>query len=449
MIDILICDAHLYIDREWEIPGGWIAIEKDRVHSVGGPGQPPPPAARVISAHGRLVTPGLVNAHHHMYQNLTRSYAPATRMRLFPWLQTLYPLWTGLDADSVFTSSYVAMVELLLGGCTTSMDHMYVHPRPRLIDEQFRAAREIGFRFYATRGSMTRAQEDGGLPPAAVVQDEDTIMADCERLASAYHDPGPGAMGRVALGPVSLFSASEGIMRKSLAMAERLDLRLHTHLAEDMEEDDYCLSLYGCTPTEQFERMGWSCPRTWIAHYIYPSSSEIDRIAGAGVSVVQCPSSNMMIGGGSADALDMRERGIRVGLGCNGSATTDHASMWMETRNAMLLGRISHGPRAMGAREALDMATRGGAACLGWEDEIGHLRPGACADLVIWHASDVSLAGALTDPLEAWLRCGPTVAGTTIVAGKVLVENCEPTMAALGDILREHARQARRIQRLD
>lgn len=449
MIDILICDAHLYIDREREIPGGWIAIEKDRVHSVGGAGQPPPAAARVISARGRLVTPGLVNAHHHMYQNLTRSYAPATRLRLFPWLQTLYPLWTGLDADSVFASSYVAMVELLMGGCTTSMDHMYIHPRPRLIDEQFRAAREIGFRFYATRGSMTRAQEDGGLPPTAVVQDEDTIMADCERLVSTYHDPGPGAMGRVALGPVSLFSASERIMHESLVMAERLDLRLHTHLAEDMEEDDYCLSLYGCTPTEQFERVGWASPRTWVAHYIYPSSSEIDRIARAGVSVVQCPSSNMMIGGGSADALDMRERGIHVGLGCNGSATTDHASMWMETRNAMLLGRINHGPQAMGAREALDMATRGGAACLGWEDEIGHLRPGACADLVIWHASDVALAGALTDPVEAWLRCGPTVAGTTIVAGKVLVENCEPVMAGLGDVLREHARQARRIQQLD
>lgn len=449
MIDILICDAHLYIDRDREIPHGWIAIEKGRVHSIGSTAQPPPAAARVISARGRLVTPGLVNAHHHMYQNLTRSYAPATRMPLFAWLQALYPLWARLDAESVYVSSYVAMVELLLGGCTTSMDHLFIHPRPRLVDEQFRAAREIGFRFYATRGSMTRAQEDGGLPPTALVQDEDTIMADCERLVSTYHDAGPGAMGRVALGPVSLFSASERIMHESRAMAERLDLRLHTHLAEDMAEDDYCLNLYGCTPTEQFERMGWASPRTWVAHYIYPSTSEIDRIARAGVSVVQCPSSNMMIGGGSADALGMRERGIHVGLGCNGSATTDHASMWMETRNAMLLGRAAHGPQAMGAREALDMATRGGAACLGWEDEIGHLRPGACADLVIWHASDVALAGALTDPVEAWLRCGPAVAGTTIVAGKVLVENGEPVMAALGDVLREHARQARRIQQRD
>lgn len=343
MIDILICDAHLYIDRDREIPHGWIAIEKGRVHSIGSTAQPPPAAARVISARGRLVTPGLVNAHHHMYQNLTRSYALATRMPLFAWLQALYPLWARLDAESVYVSSYVAMVELLLGGCTTSMDHLFIHPRPRLVDEQFRAAREIGFRFYATRGSMTRAQEDGGLPPTALVQDEDTIMADCERLVSTYHDAGPGAMGRVALGPVSLFSASERIMHESRAMAERLDLRLHTHLAEDMAEDDYCLNLYGCTPTEQFERMGWASPRTWVAHYIYPSTSEIDRIARAGVSVVQCPSSNMMIGGGSADALGMRERGIHVGLGCNGSATTDHASMWMETRNAMLLGRAAHG----------------------------------------------------------------------------------------------------------
>ncbi|GAN99047.1 amidohydrolase family protein [Komagataeibacter oboediens] len=448
MIDILICDAHLYLDQDWEIPGGWIAIEKNRIHSVGGPQQSPPQAARVINAGGRLVTPGLVNAHHHMYQNLTRSYAPATRLRLFAWLQALYPLWAGLDADSVYVSTYIAMIELLLGGCTTSMDHMYIHPRPRLIDEQFRAARDIGMRFYATRGSMTRAQADGGLPPSDLVQDEDTILSDCERLVSAFHDPAPGAMGRVALGPVSMFSASERIMRESLTMAERLDLRLHTHLGEDMEEDDFCLSMYNCTPTEQFERMGWASPRTWVAHYIYPSPSEVTRMAKAGISVVQCPSSNMMIGGGSADALDMRERGIKVGLGCNGSATTDHASMWMETRNAMLLGRVSHGPAAMGAREALDMATRGGAACLGWDDEIGHLRPGACADLVIWHANEVALAGAITDPVEAWLRCGPAVAGTSIVNGRVLVENCQPTMTALKDMLREHAQQARRIQKI-
>lgn len=196
MIDILICDAHLYLDRDWEIAGGWIAIEKNRVHSAGGPGQPMPAAARIINARGRLVTPGLVNAHHHMFQNLTRAYAPVTRNGLFSWLETLYPLWTGLDGEAVYLSSYISMVELLLGGCTTSTDHMYVHPRPYLMDAGFAAARDIGFRFLATRGCMTRSQENGGLPPAAVVQDEDTIMADCERVVARFHDPAPGATTR-------------------------------------------------------------------------------------------------------------------------------------------------------------------------------------------------------------------------------------------------------------
>lgn len=449
MIDILICDAHLYLDRDQEIAGGWIAIEKNRVHCVGGPEQPRPEARRVINAQGRLVTPGLVNAHHHMFQNLTRAYAPIARSGLFRWLQQLYPLWSGLDEEATYLSSYISMVELLLGGCTTSTDHMYVHPRPGLMDAGFAAAHDIGLRFMSTRGCMTRAQENGGLPPATVVQDEDTIMADCERVVAKFHDRAPGAMTRVALGPVSLFSASEQIMRDCLAMAERHDLRLHTHLAEDEEEDDYSLSVYGCTPTEHFERMGWASPRAWIAHYIYPSSSEAERLIRAGVSMVQCPSSNMMIGNGSADVMDLRERGMNVGLGTNGSATTDMASMWMEARNAMLLGRMRNGPAAMVARDALDMATRGGAACLGWGDEIGHLRPGACADLVIWQDSPVAMAGALTDPVEAWLRCGPMAAGTTIVNGRVLVEDTRPLQPGLADALRRHAIQARRMQKLD
>ncbi|KAB8122468.1 8-oxoguanine deaminase [Komagataeibacter medellinensis] len=449
MIDILICDAHLYLDRDWEIAGGWIAIEKNRIHSAGGPGQPRPEGRRVINAQGRLVTPGLVNAHHHMFQNLTRAYAPIARSGLFQWLQQLYPLWSGLDEEATYVSSYISMVELLLGGCTTSTDHMYVHPRPGLMDAGFAAAYDVGLRFMSTRGCMTRAQENGGLPPAAVVQDEDTIMADCERVVAQFHDRAPGAMTRVALGPVSLFSASEQIMRDCLTMAERHDLRLHTHLAEDEEEDDYSLSVYGCTPTEHFERMGWATPRAWVAHCIYPSSSEAARLIRAGVSMVQCPSSNMMIGNGSADVMDLRERGMNVGLGTNGSATTDMASMWMEARNAMLLGRMRNGPASMVARDALDMATRGGAACLGWGDEIGHLRPGACADLVIWQDSPIAMAGALTDPVEAWLRCGPMMAGTTIVNGKVLVEDTHPLQPGLADALRRHAIQARRIQKLD
>ncbi|ACI53237.1 amidohydrolase [Gluconacetobacter diazotrophicus PA1 5] len=447
-VDLLIRDAYIYVDRDHEIADGWLAIKDRRVHSVGAEVATAPPARTILSARGQLVTPGLINAHHHMYQNLTRAYAPVTNGTLFEWLTGLYPLWADLDAESVYLSTCVAMVELLMGGCTTSMDHMYVHPKPFLIDAQFRAARDIGFRFYATRGSMTRSVKDGGLPPASVVQDEDTILADSERLVAAFHDASPGAMGRVALAPCSLFSVSERIMTESARLAEKHDLRLHTHLAEDPDEDRYCADVYGCTPTEYFERVGWATPRSWVAHYIYPSSDEIDRLAHAGVCTAQCPCSNMMIGGGAADAMGMRRRGMRVGLGCDGSASTDHGSMWLETRMALLLGRFRNGPHSMSARDALDMATRGGAACLGWEDEIGHLRPGACADLVIWKMSDIARAGALSDPVEAWLRCAPAVAGTTIVNGAILVEDGVPVMSNLAEILRDHAREARRIQRL-
>ncbi len=447
-IDLLVRDAYIYVDHEQEIDGGWIAIKDRRVHSLGKSGEEPD-ARRTISARGRLVTPGLINAHHHMYQNLTRAYAPVTNGTLFQWLTGLYPLWAGIDEESVYLSTYIAMVELLMGGCTTSMDHMYVHPKPFLIDAQFKAARDIGFRFYATRGSMTRSVEDGGLPPASVVQSEDEILADSVRLVETYHDAKPGAMGRVALAPCSLFSVTENIMAQSARLADKYDLRLHTHLAEDPQEDEYCAEVYKCTPVEYFERVGWATPRSWVAHFIYPKSNEIDRLAHAGVCATQCPCSNMLIGGGSADVMDLRRRGMRVGLGCDGSASTDHASMWLEARTALLLGRYRNGPSSMSARDALDVATRGGAACLGWEDEIGHLRPGACADLVVWQMSDIALAGALTDPVEAWLRCGPAVAGTTIVNGEVLVENGEPAMAQLGDVLREHTKHARRIQCLE
>lgn len=449
---LLIHDAYLYIDRNREIPDGWIHIEEGRVIATGGPCDPQPvnrvPPADRISAQGRLVTPGMVNAHHHMYQNLTRAYAPVTNGTLFEWLRGLYPLWAGLDEENVYLSARIAMTELLLGGCTTSMDHHYVHPRPHLIDAQIRAARDLGFRFMATRGSMTRSEKDGGLPPDSVVQDETTILEDCERLIRRFHDPSPGAMTRIALAPCSLFSVSDTIMTESAAMAERHDVRLHTHLAEDRDEILYCRERYGCTPVEFFERSGWSNDRAWVAHFIYPSSGEIDRLARKGVCAAQCPCSNMMIGGGSADVMDLRRRGMAVGLGCDGSASTDHGSLWLEARMSLLLGRYRNGPHAMTARDALDMATRGGAACLGWSDEIGHLRPGACADLVIWHIPPVARAGALSDPVEALLRCAPAMAWYTVVNGQICVREGQPCQNDLDRILADHEKASRRMQKI-
>ncbi|WP_341854514.1 8-oxoguanine deaminase [Brachybacterium sp. GPGPB12] len=444
--DTLIHSAHLVVDRGLESPGGWIALTGGRVAAVGAADEPTPEAAERIDAGGRLVTPGLINTHHHMYQNLTRAYAPAINGSLFDWLTALYPVWARLDVDDIEISTYVAMIESLMGGRTTSSDHLYVHPRPGFVDAQVRAAREVGMRFVATRGSMTRSVEDGGLPPASVVQDHDAIMADAEAVIAAHHDPSPGAMVRIALAPCSPFSVSERIMVSSAELSARTGVRLHTHLAEDHDEDDYCAEVYGRRPVEYLERVGWAGERTWLAHFIYPSEDEVARLGRAGVSATQCPSSNMMIGHGTMDAPRWKELGMTVGLGCDGSASTDSASLWMETRNALLLGRLRNGPASMQARDALDLATRGSAQCLGWEDEIGHLRPGACADLVVWETHPVALAGALTDPVEGWSRTGPARAWHTLVAGEVLVRDGEPVAPALGEMSRAHRRSAERPQ---
>lgn len=429
-----------------EIDGGWLAIAEGRVHSMGRMGEPMPPAQRTVDAGGRVLTPGLVNTHHHMYQNLTRAYAPAINGTLFQWLTTLYPKWSVLDDESVYLSTYVACAELLSGGCTTSSDHMYVHPRPNLIDAQISAVSDVGFRFMANRGSMTRSVEDGGLPPKEVVQDEDTILADSERLIGAYHDPNPGAMTRVALAPCSMFSVSESIMRSTAELAEKHDVRLHTHLAEDTDEDAYALEVYGRRPVEYFEDCGWATPRTWVAHYVYGSDGENRRLAAAGVGATQCPSSNMIICGDAADAKSLRGMGMDVGIGCDGSASADSADLWMETRTALLLARHRHGPDAFTAREALNMATEGSAANLGWSDEIGHLRPGACADLVIWESSWLSQTGVLTDPVEGWLRSGPARAHWVFVQGKERLSQGELLLERLNDVVTAHRAAAAHMQ---
>lgn len=443
--DLIIRNAYIFIDSATELAHGWIAISDGRVSSYGSAGSEPA-AARSVDAGGRLVTPGLVNTHHHMYQNLTRSFAPVVNGSLFEWLTHLYPIWSQIDEEDVYLSTAVGVLELAMGGCTTSTDHLYVHPRPNLIDAQVRAAQDLNFRFLPTRGSMTRSVADGGLPPEIAVQDTETILEDSERLITKYHDPRPGAMTRIGLAPCSPFSVTEELMRSSAELAEKYDVRLHSHLAEDTDEDRFCEETYGCTPVEYFERVGWATPRSWVAHFIYPSDSEQRRLAAAGVGVAHCPSSNMLIGGGTADVAKLRDLGMSVGIGCDGSASTDHGSLWLETRTALLLSRYRGGPTAMAARDALDMATRGGAQCLGWDDEIGHLRVGACADLVVWETHPIALAGAVTDPIEAWMRCAPSAAYHTIVAGKFLVENGQPTHSSVQDILKAHSKRARQLQ---
>ena len=454
--DLLVRNAKLVAtcdDAGRELPGGWVAITDGLISGVGAAGVPEPAAARTLDAAECLVTPGLINTHHHIYQNLTRSYGPAINGSLFSWLTALYPLWAGLDEEAAYLSAWVGLAELALGGCTTTTDHLYVAPRGGgdLWTAEITAAREVGLRFHPTRGSMTLSVKDGGLPPDSVVQDDDDVLADSERLVRLHHDPSWGAMTRVALAPCSPFSVSPDLMKRTAELAEKLDVRLHTHLAEDPDEDTYCLERFGRRPVEQFEEVGWLTSRSWVAHCIYPNSAEVTRLGAAGVGVAHCPSSNMLIGGGGfAPVRDLRAAGAPVGLGCDGSASTDSASLWIESRAALLLGRQRLGPGGMTAREVLDIATRGSAACLGRTGEIGELSVGAAGDLACWPQEGVRYAGALVDPVEAWLRCGPASARHTVVAGKVLVRDGELTVpgADVEDRLRRHAASSARVQGL-
>ncbi|MGI9623427.1 MAG: 8-oxoguanine deaminase [Acidimicrobiales bacterium] len=439
--DIVVAGADLVVTMDVtrrEIPGGWVAITDGWVSGVGGPGTEPE-AARVISAAGGLVTPGLINTHHHIYQNLTRAFAPALDGNLFHWLRTLYPVWSRLDEEAAYVSAWIGLCELAMGGCTTSTDHLYVHPRGGgdLISAEIAAATELGFRFHPTRGSMSLSEKDGGLPPDSVVQDDDEILADSQRLVEIHHDPNPGAMVRIALAPCSPFSVTPELMARTAELAETLDVRLHTHLAEDEDENAFCEAAFGCRPIEKFEEVGWGSDRSWVAHCVYPSPAEIVRLGQWGTGVAHCPSSNQLIGAGLAPVRELRDAGVHVGLGCDGSASTDHASLWMETRAALLLARLRGGPQAMLAREALEIATLGGAACLG-RDDIGSLEMGKAGDLVIWPTSGISFAGALTDPVEALVRCGPVAPSHTIVAGNLLVEGGVVTAGGVEEMLRRH-----------
>jgi len=450
--DLLVQGAILVatVDEERrEIRGGWVAVSDGLVSAVGGPEEQPPEASTVLDASGCLVTPGLVNTHHHMYQNLTRSYAPAVNASLFDWLTTLYPIWAMLDEEASYLSAWVGLAELALGGCTTTTDHLYVHPRQGgdLIAAEITAASELGMRFHPTRGSMSLSVKDGGLPPDSVVQDDDEILADSERLVDRYHDRSHGAMVQVALAPCSPFSVTPRLMRETAALAERLDVRLHTHLAEDPDEDRFAMETFGKRTIDHFEDVGWMTERAWVAHCIYPDAGEIARLGRAGVGVAHCPSSNMMIGGGGlAPVAELRAAGAPVGLGCDGSASVDCASLWIEARTALLQGRLRKGPSQMGARDVLEIATAGSAGCLGRSGELGRLAVGSVGDLVCWPLEGIAFAGAITDPVEAWLRCGPLAARHTVVAGRAVVRDGRLVSDHEEEILSRHRKVAERIQ---
>jgi cytosine/adenosine deaminase-related metal-dependent hydrolase len=451
--DLLVADADLVAtvdDTRREIPGGWVAVTDGLVSGIGTSADPRPDAVRTIDARGCLVTPGLVNTHHHLYQNLTRAFAPALTGGLFDWLITLYPLWARLDEEAAYVSAYVGLTELALGGCTTSTDHLYVHPRGAgdLITAEIAAARELGMRFSPTRGSMSLSVKDGGLPPDSVVQDDEEILAESKRLVEAHHDRSPAAMTQIALAPCSPFSVSTSLMAQTAELAEELDVRLHTHLCETEDEDAFCLERFGRRPVEYLADVGWMSDRAWLAHTVWPSAPEIERLGAAGVGAAHCPSSNMILGSGLAPIAELRAAGAPVGLGVDGSASADSASLWLEARTAMLQGKLRQGAAAMSARDALEIATRGGAAVLGRSGAIGELSVGACGDLVVWPLSGVAFAGALSDPVEAWLRCGPVAARHTVVAGRLVVADGVPAHPGLEEQLAVHRRVSAAMQGL-
>ena len=434
-----------------EIPGGWVAVDGGRVVALGSSAEPTPAAREVIDATDCLVTPGLVNTHHHIYQNLTRAFPPMTDKPLFGWLQSLYPLWRAIDEEAVHVSAFVGLAELALSGCTTSTDHLYLHPHGAgdLLTAEIEAARELGVRFHPTRGSMSLSEKDGGLPPDDVVADDDEILAASEAAVKRHHDRSFGAMTRVALAPCSPFSVTEQLMVRSAELAEKLDVRLHTHFAENAEDDDFSIATFGCRPMEYLERTGWCSSRTWVAHCVMPNHDEVHRLGAAGIGVAHCPSSNLILASGISPVVDLRAAGVKVGLGVDGSSSADSASLWLEARQAMLLAKLRNGAHAGTARMALEVATIGGAGCLGREGEIGELSVGAVADIAVWSLTGPAFAGAIADPVEAWLRCGPIGARHTIVNGRLVVRDGRITHPALDEMLSRHAQISRRIQRLD
>jgi cytosine/adenosine deaminase-related metal-dependent hydrolase len=432
-----------------ELAGGWVAITDGVIADVGT--GLAPSATTSIDATDCLVTPGLVNAHHHLYQNLTRAFPPMTDKPLFGWLQSLYPLWRSIDTESVYVSAWVGLAELALSGCTTSADHLYLHPHGAgdLLTAEIEAAQDLGMRFHPTRGSMSLSEKDGGLPPDDVVADDDEILAASESAVSRHHDRSHGAMVRVALAPCSPFSVTEDLMVRSAELAERLDVRLHTHFAENAQDDEFSIATFGCRPMEYLERTGWCTDRTWVAHCVTPNHDEIRRLGAAGIGAAHCPSSNMILSSGIAPIVDLRAAGVKVGLGVDGSSSADSASLWLEARQSMLLAKLRNGADAGTARMALDIATHGGAGCLGREGEIGVIAPGAVGDLAIWSLTGPTFAGAIADPVEAWLRCGPTGARDTIVNGQPVVRDGQLVNGRLGDMLAAHGALSRRIQQRD
>ncbi len=424
-------------DEGTELPGGWILVRDGLVEAVGG--GPPPEAGERVDLAGAVVTPGLVNTHHHLYQTLTR--ARAQEATLFEWLRELYPVWARIDAEAEYAAARTGLAELALSGCTTVFDHHYVFPRGRegLIEAELQAARELGVRIVAARGSMDLGESDGGLPPDELVEDLDHVLAETERLAALQDE-----LGSIAVAPCSPFSVTRELMADSAALARRLGVRLHTHLAETIEEDEYCNELYGCRPIEYLEQLGWVASDVWCAHCVHLSEGDVASFGRAGVGVAHCPTSNLRLGAGVAPVRELVDAGAPVGLGVDGSASNERSDLLFEVKQALLVARGRGGPKAMTAREALRLGTRGGAQVLG-RDDIGRIAPGKRADLAVWRTDGLELGGAEADPVAGLVLSAPHRVDRLYVGGAEVVRDGHLVRADEDDIARQHRVHSSRL----
>jgi cytosine/adenosine deaminase-related metal-dependent hydrolase len=422
-----------------EFPDGWVLVRDGLVEAVGG-GEAPA-AALAVDLTGCVVTPGLVNTHHHLYQTLTR--ARAQEATLFEWLRELYPVWARIDAEAEYAAARTGLAELALSGCTTVFDHHYVFPRGRdgLWEAEVQAARELGLRIVAARGSMDLGESDGGLPPDSLVEPIDEVLAETERLAGLQDADG---LAQLAVAPCSPFSVTKELMTESAALARRLGLRLHTHLAETVEEDAYCQELYGCRPVEYLSELGWVAEDVWCAHCVHLSAGDVGAFGRAGVGVAHCPTSNLRLGAGVAPVRELLEAGAPVGLGVDGSASNERSDLFFEVKQALLVARGRGGPQAMTVRDALRLGTRGGAAVLG-RDDLGQLAPGKRADLAVWRTDGLELGGAEADPVAGLVLSAPHRVDRLYVGGEEVVRDGRLVRADEAEIAREHRRQAQRL----
>lgn len=423
-----------------------IVIEVGRIVELVAKGrQPSVPVDAIFDAGRHVVLPGLVNTHHHFFQTLTRAHPAAINKELFPWLEALYPIWSRLTPEAFRLATRLALTELMMSGCTAASDHHYLFPSglEGAMDIQVEEARSLGIRMTVTRGSMNLSVKDGGLPPDSVVQDEDTILADCERVLSKYHDASDGGLIRVALAPCAPFTVTKRLMTDSLTLAERFDCRLHTHLGETRDEDAYCLEHYGCRPVDYLEELGWLNERVWLAHGIHFTDTEVERLGRHRMGVCHCPTSNMVLASGQCRTKELEAAGVAVGLGVDGSASNDNSNLIEGVRHALMINRLTYGAGAVTHHDVFRWATEGSARCLG-RDDIGAIAVGKQADLAFFDLDELRFSGS-GDPLAALVLCGAYKADRVMIAGEWNVVDGLPTGVDVSRLRHEHGEAAKRF----